>query len=290
MVEYIFGRYLVSSGRITDVQLDTIVEKMDSVRVKLGLIAVAEGFMSLKQAEEVNRLQAIMDKRFGDIAVEKGYLTEEQVSKLLKYQGNAALAFVQALIDEGVCTLEETDGLWEQFRKDNGLSMTELEAIRSDEVERIVPFMLPDECKEYEQLVSLFVRSMIRLVDRHTSVGRAEVVNTCDCKVLAIQRMQGNGTLIDSVMEGTDGLLVTTSVYGKMEFGELDEDALDSAGELLNCVNGLFATAESKDGSFWELLPQEYSMNGVDLPEAKACKVPVYVGSRLFYFLITRYA
>ena len=75
MVEYIFGRYLVSSGRITDVQLDTIVEKMDSVRVKLGLIAVAEGFMSLKQAEEVNRLQATMDKRFGDIAVEKGYLT-----------------------------------------------------------------------------------------------------------------------------------------------------------------------------------------------------------------------
>ena len=58
MVEYIFGRYLVSSGRITDVQLDTIVEKMDSVRVKLGLIAVAEGFMSLKQAEEVNSTPA----------------------------------------------------------------------------------------------------------------------------------------------------------------------------------------------------------------------------------------
>ena len=290
MVEYIFGRYLVSSGRITDAQLEAMVEKMDSVRVKLGLIAVAEGFMSLKQAEEVNRLQATMDKRFGDIAVEKGYLTEEQVSKLLKYQGNAALAFVQALMDEGVCTLEETDGLWEQFRKEKGFSITELEAIRSDEVERIVPLMIPEECKEFEQLISLFIRSMIRLVDRHTSVGKAEVVNACDYKALAKQRMQGDGMLTASVLEGTGGLLVTTSVYGRMEFDELDEDALDSAGELLNCVNGLFASAESKNGRFWELLPQEYGKDGLVLPEAKACKIPVYVGNKLFYFLITKCA
>ena len=76
MVESIIGSYLVDSGRITQQQLRAALDKMDAVRVKLGLIAVSEGFMTFAQAEEVNRLQAICDKRFGDIAVEKGYLSD----------------------------------------------------------------------------------------------------------------------------------------------------------------------------------------------------------------------
>lgn len=84
MVDYILGNYLVESGKISKTQLAEILKKQDSVRVKLGLIAVAEGFMTQEEAEEVNHLQSLMDKRFGDIAVERGYLTDAQVSMLLK--------------------------------------------------------------------------------------------------------------------------------------------------------------------------------------------------------------
>ena len=76
MVEYILGNYLVGSGKLTEEQLEVVVGQLDKIRVKLGLIAVAEGMMTLAQADEVNRLQSVMDKRFGDIAVEKGYLTD----------------------------------------------------------------------------------------------------------------------------------------------------------------------------------------------------------------------
>lgn len=289
MVEYILGRYLVSAGKISEEQLSTVIEKMDSVRVKLGLIAVAEGLMSLKQAEEVNRLQATMDKRFGDIAVEKGYLTDDQVSRMLKLQGNTYLAFAQAIVDTGYLTLEEIDGFLENYRKDNGLSLTELDAIKSDDVERIVPLMMTEECKEYEEMVSLFIRSMIRLVDRHASMGKAEVVSTKDCVALAVQKMQGNGTMAVFVSEGSGGLRFAASKYGQMEFDELDEDALDSAGEILNCVDGLFATSESKNGRFWELLPQQYSLDGIELPEAKACKIPVCVNNMMFDFMISKW-
>ena len=81
--------------------LKTQIAKQNEVRVKMGLIAVAEGMMTSEQAEEVNRLQATMDKRFGDIAVEKGYLTDEQIGNLLKKQGNAYMSFAQVLVDEG---------------------------------------------------------------------------------------------------------------------------------------------------------------------------------------------
>ena len=102
MVGYILGNYLVDTGKITNEQLQEILDSTDKVRVKLGLIAVAEGCMSAAQAEEVNRLQAVMDKRFGDIAVENGYLTDEQVGMLLKKQGDEYMVFLQTLVDMNI--------------------------------------------------------------------------------------------------------------------------------------------------------------------------------------------
>lgn len=72
MVEYLLGNYLVKQGKITKDQLEEVIAKQDETRVKMGLLAVTEGIMTVEQAESVNRLQASMDKRFGDIAVEKG--------------------------------------------------------------------------------------------------------------------------------------------------------------------------------------------------------------------------
>ena len=79
MFDQIFGNYLVSAGTITKEQFMDVLESEGKIRVKLGLIAVAEKLMTEEQADEVNKLQSIMDRRFGDIAVEKGYLTDEQV-------------------------------------------------------------------------------------------------------------------------------------------------------------------------------------------------------------------
>ena len=106
MFDQIFGNFLVETGKITKEQLADVIAYESTVRVKLGLIAVAEKLLTNEQADEINQLQAIMDKRFGDIAVEKGYLTEDQVSNLLKKQGNIYMVFVQTLIDKKLMTLE----------------------------------------------------------------------------------------------------------------------------------------------------------------------------------------
>ena len=91
MVSSIVGNYLMEKGLLTGEQFRDILNEQQKVRVKLGLIAVAEGLMTQEEADRVNQLQAVMDRRFGDIAVEKGYLTEGQVNSLLKKQGNAYL-------------------------------------------------------------------------------------------------------------------------------------------------------------------------------------------------------
>ena len=84
MLDRLLGKYMVEKGILTKDQLRQVYHLQEANRAKLGVIAVSEKLMSIAQAEQVNALQATVDKRFGDIAIEKGYLTESQVARLLE--------------------------------------------------------------------------------------------------------------------------------------------------------------------------------------------------------------
>ena len=94
MLDRLLGNYMLEKGLLNKGQLTQAFQTQESKRAKLGVIAVSERLMTIAQAEQVNALQASMDKRFGDIAIEKGYLSEMQLSRLLELQGNSYLAFV----------------------------------------------------------------------------------------------------------------------------------------------------------------------------------------------------
>lgn len=286
MVEYILGDYLKAENKITKEQFVEIVEKMDKVRVKLGLIAVAEGMMTMEQAEEVNRLQATMDKRFGDIAIEKGYLTDEHIGNLLKAQGNTYMAFAQVLVDAEIINMEEIDTLLEEFRKKNSFSKTDVEMLKSDDPDKIIPLYLTPETLEFEEWIGVAVRTMIRCIDRHVYVGKAQMYTSVDIEKGAMQVVEGElgNTAVLTEIEG--GLLQISSVFGQTDFEELDEDALDAVGEFLNCVNGLHASVLSQNGAILELMPPELIEEGKSLKADKICKVPVYIDGKEMAIMI----
>lgn len=291
MVDYIFGNYLVECGRISRAELYAILQKLDSQRAKIGFIAVTEDMMTAEQAEEVNRLQAVLDKKFGDIAVDKGYLTQEQLSELLQLQGNTWLSFIQALVEEGVVAMEELEWLLHDFKKANGYSDADLEELKTDEVDRIVPLLLPEGAEEFKALVCTAVRAMVRLVDRHVYVGQAARVDKLPSEDMASQRLVGEDGFIDCFAERDGALLGVCSVFGQEEFPRLNMDALDAAGELLNCVNGLYASACSREGRRLELLPPEYGGNvslAVEEEEGKdcVCRIPIFVKNKGLYFAV----
>ncbi len=284
MVDYIFGNYLVSTGKITADQLEETLDKQDSVRVKLGLIAVAEGLMTLEQTDEVNRLQAILDQRFGDIAVSKGYLSDEQVGLLLRKQGNNFLMFVQSLVDGGYITMEEVDGIVNEFKAAKGFSDAQMEDFKSDEVEKLVPLFLPEEGKAYNEVICVALRTFIRLIDRHAYISEITMTDCLPATNQVNQELCGNNGIIDCFSEGCGALLKTATIFGQEDFAELDMDALDAAGEFLNCINGLYASALSQQGSFLELMPPEY----VDMT-AKAknfCKVTININNQCLNFTV----
>lgn len=286
MVSYILGEYLAARGRLSMQQLQEVWETQDKVRIKLGLIAVSEGMLTVGQAEEINRLQAIQDKRFGDIAKEKGYLNEEQLEKLLQLQGNEYLAFIQSLVNANLFSMETADKILWEYCRDNGFTYPEMEALKSGETDRILPLYLPSGKTEHQDIIGIAIRTIIRCITRHVSLEKAQLVSGMEQTKAVIQRLSGDAPLMTGFLEGDSGLLSLACVFGREEFSRLDTDALDSAGEFLNCINGLYAASMSEQSVLLELTPPEYYPDGITLTEDTICLVPLRIEHRKLYFVI----
>ena len=71
MINRLFGNYLVEAGKITQEQLDEVIETQKKVRVKLGLIAVAENYPDLKANENFRDLQVQLEGTENRISVSR---------------------------------------------------------------------------------------------------------------------------------------------------------------------------------------------------------------------------
>lgn len=288
MVQYILGNYLVDTGKLTKEQLEHALAKQDKIRVKLGLIAVTEGLMTESQAEEVNRLQASLDKRFGDIAVEKGYLTEEQVGRLLNMQGNEYLVFVQTLVDEGLMTAREVEDAVADYQKKMGYGVSEIEALKSADAERILPLYLTGKAADYMDIVGLAVRTLIRCVDRNIYIEEAYTVKNAGIAKAAVQAVDGEEGLVSAFAEADGGMVAMASLFAKEKFTEVNEDVLDAAGELVNCINGLYASALSYVSVHLELKPPVYYPNDTVIDGDCVCVVPMYIQGKKLLFVVSK--
>ena len=286
MVENILGSFLVETGRVEKSLLSKLMKEQDETRVKLGQIAVSEGMMTLDQTNEVNILQSAMDQRFGDIAVAKGYLTNEQVAYLLKKQGDPYLTFIQTLINNDVLKMDELDSVLEDFCVKNGFTDAQLADFKTGDVNKIVPLFLNAETEKYSDIIGTIIRTLIRLVNRNTYIGKAEIIDTYPETDQVSQGLIWEEGVIDSFSEGNGGLLELCSIFAHEDFEVLDEDSLDAAGELLNCANGLYVSSLSRRGVFLEIMPPNYGKLPDDMKVSSICRIPVYFDDKKLYYTV----
>ena len=276
MVSSIVGNYLMEKGLLTGEQFRDILNEQQKVRVKLGLIAVAEGLMTQEEADRVNQLQAVMDRRFGDIAVEKGYLTEGQVNSLLKKQGNAYLAFAQAMENQQLMTIEQLEQILLDYRCENNFKASDMDALKSDDVDSILPLFLPVDSEAYYGIAGTAVRTLMRLVDTGLYPDKAYIMQKTEDENGALQRVEGEKGFVSALGGKGNALQFTASVFGQEEFASVDEDALDAIGELLNCINGLYVS-ECKDGSSLELMPPSFKTGIQGFESRKMLVLPIHI-------------
>lgn len=276
MVSSIVGNYLMEKGFLTGEQFRDILNEQQKVRVKLGLIAVAEGLMTQEEADRVNQLQAVMDRRFGDIAVEKGYLTEGQVNSLLKKQGNAYLAFAQAMENQQLMTIEQLEQILLDYRCENNFTASDMDALKSDDVDSILPLFLPVDSEAYYGIAGTAVRTLMRLVDTGLYPDKAYIMQKTEDENGALQKVEGEKGFVSALGGKGNALQFTASVFGQEEFASVDEDALDAIGELLNCINGLYVS-ECKDGSSLELMPPSFKTGIQGFESRKMLVLPIHI-------------
>lgn len=276
MVSSIVGNYLMEKGLLTGEQFRDILNEQQKVRVKLGLIAVAEGLMTQEEADRVNQLQAVMDRRFGDIAVEKGYLTEGQVNSLLKKQGNAYLAFAQAMENQQLMTIEQLEQILLDYRCENNFTASDMDALKSDDVDSILPLFLPVDSEAYYGIAGTAVRTLMRLVDTGLYPDKAYIMQKTEDENGALQKVEGEKGFVSALGGKGNALRFTASVFGQEKFASVDEDALDAIGELLNCINGLYVS-ECKDGSSLELMPPSFKTGIQGFESRKMLVLPIHI-------------
>lgn len=287
MVSSIIGSYLIEKGLLTKEQLASVLEEMGRIRVRLGLIAVAEGLMTQEEADKVNRLQTVMDKRFGDLAVESGYLTEGQVRFLLGKQGNAYLAFAQALENQNLMSVEQLEQNVLDFGEERQLTGADLEDLKSDDIDRILPLFLSTENSSYLNMAGMVFRMIMRCVDHGAYPLTAYVTQEYENEGGALQHMDRAYEVTCVIAGKGEALLRPASIFCGKDFEEMDIKALDSIGELLNCINGLYASALSRSGVPTELYPPEYYEHGIKISGKEMMVLPIVIDGQAVDFIMS---
>ena len=267
MFSQFFGNYLLENQKITAEQFASCIEYTKANRVKLGLIAEAEGKLSSSQANELNYLQMNSDKRFGDLAVEKGYLTETDVEYLLGRQGNPYLIFVQALQENGLFTLDEINKDLISFQEANHFSDKVMEAIKNADIDNLLPAFVDVEDNRYHNMIGLALRNIIRFVSSYLRIGKGSFVSSISARYLAYQRTTGDYEGFLGFCSDDDGILAIAEGYAKETFGTVDEDALD----------GLHAAELSYSNVHMDMMPPELLFDASLEDDSTFYLLPIYV-------------
>ncbi len=260
MFAELFGRYLVGENIIDAPTLEKLLKEQAETRVKLGMMAVAEGLITDDQATEINRRQQKEDKRFGDIAVEMGALTDAQVSGLLAKQGSPHMRFIQILVDETGVEASDIDGYLEGFRKKEGFDQAELDSIKEENVGGYISAFATSSQPYVSNIAGQVLRNMTRFVSSDFYIDKIRKVNEVPYQTLTIQRCHGDHSIYIGLLteNGDDAfILMANHITGK-KYDSMTPEVYDAVGEFINGVSGLITTELASERMLIEIDPQAF--------------------------------
>lgn len=283
----LFSNYLAEQSVITAEQKKSFKSELQKTRVKLGTIATADGLLTEAQAEEINHVQTQQDRRFGDIAVELGYLTEQQVSELLNKQGDAAMKFFQLLTDSLDLSMDAVTKHLSAFQKAQGFTDKELEALKKDDFDAIIPLFATVRDADITELAGLVMRNLTRFVTNDFCFGRMKKAAGYSYSVLAGQKSVGDSNLYlgFGAASELDGIIRLARNYAKSVTVSGSDEVYDAVCEFVNLNSGLFTSVLSDDDIFIDMLPPEVYLN--QHLSGNAYCMPIYMDDCAFDLIIS---
>ncbi len=257
MISSIIGRYLLHKGLITSEHLYSLLLEKNRIRVKLGLIAVAEGYMTQAEAEQVYDYQSVVDKKFGEIAVEKGYLTEWEVESLLDRQEDAYLAFAQALSNQRLMNVEQLEECMREFQDEYHLTLTDMEDLKSNDADRILPICIPVCGNQYLHMAGTALRTLIRFADGDFCPKTAYFTECFEADHGVIQYMDGEQSITCGIVGRGRAFFPIISVLERKRVREINLEALRSLEALLDNIEEIYGRNLEQSGVFLKKQPTQ---------------------------------
>ena len=260
MFDRIFASYLLQKGKVSQQNINEVFAKQENSRARLGVIAVSEKLITIEQANEINNLQSIYDRRFGQIAVEKNFLTKGQVERLVSLQGNRFLLFIQSIVDLDIMTMEEIENELASYQLENSFTPMNLEDLKSCKVTRIMPLFLYQQSTFVQNFCGLLVRTITRLLDYQAYFDKPYITNKINFEYLSMQQLEGDHSILCNIY-GTDADMINAAkLFAGEKYIQTVDDSLDALCELINCINGMYATELSNAGVLLDMdIPHYYS-------------------------------
>ncbi len=245
MFTQFFGNFLLKKGVIDAEQLLTILQNQNNVKIKLGTLAMCEGYMTASEVEKIHILQTHVDKKFGELAIEEGYLTPEQFDELCTAQRPDYLTFGQALVDGGYVTSHQLEDLMIDYQSEHEIEEGDLNDSQKDSVSVLVndvytfdEFDSSAGCVNY---ITLLFNNLIRFIGKDFTPLDAQVLPEYATKNCTYQNIQGDLKMFTAIDMDVATSIEFASRYMGKSMDEYDEYIEASVEDFLNLHNGLFS-------------------------------------------------
>lgn len=243
----------------------------------LEIIAVVTKAMTPTAVQElINSIDKEIE-HFGETAVNQGMITDDKLDELLTYQSNDFMKFAQLLVDHGYVLYDTINHEMDEFQQKRDLSDVQLSALIHDDLDQCINIFVPLKSPQLKELAKTLVQTIRRLIDKDVYLEKAYTAHSVQLDKYACQMIVGDMHLKFYISASNDGLLAIANHFTGDTYATVTEDALDSVGEFINCVNGLFATNMSYDNISVDMNSPEYAMEGPFISNEMLYVIPMHV-------------
>ena len=151
---------------------------------------------------------------------------------------------------------ERVDEYLKTYQADNVLSDEEMESrLAPDQLNRILPSFLLNDAINYDRYVNMVVETLSRTFSDRVTLKNMTQTQAYDFENLACQELKGAHHLFFGISGKDSSMLLIAGKFARKEFKEMNALAYDSVCELINTINGAFASDMSHEGIILEVMP-----------------------------------
>lgn len=288
MFTQFFGQFLLNNDLISAEELNIVFQNIKSTRLRLGMIAIDEGFLTPSQVVDINNLQKKHDKRFGEIAVEFDYLTEKNLDRILNMQQSEHLKMAQTIVELGYMTLEEFAETMSTYKKHHGISDESFEELKNGKVDEVIYKIIKTEDEVIKEYVTLFYKNIIRFISNEVYISEPVKLNNDEqYNYLFEQKINGDQEIYTAYTANDNVIISFASKYAGETLEVIDDFTIDVCKEFLNLHNGLFAVNMSDKGLKFDLEIQSHKENYVPMGD-DLYKIPFHTDLGDIYLIICK--